>query len=369
MAVLAELQRYPALKGRLRIDIENARGELIGLRPREIYRAYGPDNPLEMCLNQAPSKGEEAHRIWNKGMFTKEPTLGHNRPATVEELIRNSFAFVQVYGRKAGTDQIATISQGLGWDRVSPMEDAAEEIISSIAGIDVRILQSGPYKFYALVRGNQDPNDVMQRFIDAPREPYRRWFDYLKDAQNEIQNMRQVDILGENGTGWDFIQAFNGEKRGMERAYKDNGKLSFQWIYERHGNELWGIELDNQPISMSTLALDSPDRETKEMLLAIRKFLLEDTSEDRWVIEFDFSETVSCCNISFNAQQSGLGGGYYDPSEIENLSSYQKLVTWPTLALMGELGKSCAKCGEAFKGGHECKKKQSKEAIAAEKIG
>src|SRR5207249_1935062 len=98
--------------------------------------------------------------------------------------------------------------------------------------------------------------------------------------------------------------AFHGEKN-LDRAYKDNGKLSFQWNYEKHGNQLWGIDLDNQRMSMTTLALEAPDEETKKMLLAIQKFLagdIVDDSEDLWVVEFDFSNTVSCCNISFNAQ-------------------------------------------------------------------
>lgn len=115
---------------------------------------------------------------------------------------------------------------------------------------------------------------------------------------------------------------------------------------------------------MTTLALESPDNETKEMLLAIQNFLLQETGDDRWVIEFDFSNTVSCCNISFNAQQLGIDGGYYDPVEVLVLSSYQKLVIGQTLQLMKEFArKQCNRCGEIMAGEHTCK--ESKELAQA----
>ena len=86
MPVNAEIRQYPALKGPLRIDTGNARGELIGLRPRDIVRAYSQEKPQDMCLMQAPNAGEEGHRIWEKGLFTKEPTFVLDRPATVAEV-------------------------------------------------------------------------------------------------------------------------------------------------------------------------------------------------------------------------------------------------------------------------------------------
>lgn len=368
MAALAEVRSYPMLTTLLRVNTQAPRGELIGLAPRDIPRAYGPDNPLPMRAKEAPRAGQEAHRIWEKGMFGKEPTLPTDRKATVSELIRNSFAFVQVYGRKAGVDQVATISQGLGWDRCSPMEDPAEEMINYIAGREAEIVQFGQYKFVAFVRGNQNPEDVMARFIDAPRDAYNRWFPLFADAQNEIQNKRQVDILGTNGTSRDFMRVFNREKKGIDRAYKDNGKLSFQWAYEKHGNQLWGIDLDNMPISMTTLALDSPDKETKEMLLAIQKFLLADSTEDVWAIEFDFSETVSCCNISFNAQQKIVDSDYYDPAEIGSLSTYQKVVIAPTFRVLAEMSKRvCKECGEKLDGEHACETKKTHKKFVAPK--
>lgn len=360
MTALQEVRNYPALAQNLRIDTHNARGELIGLRARDIPRAYGPDNPLPMCRNEAPGAGPEGHRIWNKGIFVKEPTLPLDRPATVAELIRNSFAFVQVYGRKAGMDQVATISQGLGWDRMSSMEDAADEIINYIAGEEVGIKRFGPYKYVAFIKGKQDPQDLMQRFTDGPREPYNRWFKHLKDAQNEIQDMRQVDILGEDGTGRRFIDVFERRIDSMDRAYKDDGKLSFQWQYNIHSNQLWGVDLDNQPMSMTTLALDSPDKETKEMLLAIQKFIVGEYDEDVFAIEFDFSETVSCCNISFNAQKLAMDGGHYDLVEAQKLSLYQTLVIGQTFSLINEFrSRACQNCGEKIRAEHSCKKKQA----------
>lgn len=314
--------------------------------------SYGINNPLEMRLQQAPNAGIEAKRIWEKGMFSEEPLLSTERPATVEEAVRNSFAFIQVSAKKAGVDQVASISTGMAWDRQSRMEETAEDIVKGIAGEDAFLVAFGPHKLVAFKRGPVEPHDVLQHLVDVPREPYKRNFGHLADAQNKIQDLRQQEIIEDpQGTGADFIAAFNGTQKPLERAYKDNGKLSFQWTYAKYGNQLWAIDLDNQPMSMTTLALGSPDTETREMLLAIQKFLAGDKtadSEDLMVVEFDFSNTVSCCNISFNAQydwerdaKNAVSGPEYDEKVLQ--VGEKVTLLYPN----GERYVACTKCQEA----------------------
>src|SRR6185436_4775624 len=89
---------------------------------------------------------------------------------------------------------------------------------------------------------------------------------------------------------------------------------------------------------------------TKKMLLAIQKFLagdIVDDSEDLWVVEFDFSNTVSCCNISFNAQYdwerdaiNAVSGEEYN----QQLLQIGEKVTF--MYPNGERYDACTKCKE-----------------------
>lgn len=281
-------------------DIHDAAAEIAQNAWETPKRSYGVGKPMQMIMREAPNAGEEAHRIWEKGKPAGELLLDPNREVGVEEAIRNSFAFVQIAGLKGGdSNMVANISTGLTWDRQTPIEDAAGDIVYAIGGDEVEFHWFGPHKLVGFVKGDQAPDAMLSRLVDAPREPYARYFPHLARAQGEIQDIRREDILNPQiGTGRRFLSIFNGEQ-DTQRAYQDNGKYSFVWGTEKVDDKLMGTNLDNQPQSIAELAIDD---DTKQMLEAMEKYFKGTDEKSRYFIEFDFSETVSCCNVSFNAQ-------------------------------------------------------------------
>lgn len=265
-----------------------------------VERSYGRGYPMEMIMQEAPNAGREAHRVWNKGKPKGELLLSPDREIGVEEAIRNSFAFVQIAGLKAGESKnVANISTGLTWDRQTPIEDCAQEIVEKIGGSEVQLHWFGRHKLVGFVKGNDMPQDKLLQLVHAPTKVYPKYLPHLADAQNEIQKRRVKDILDPlDGTGREFLSIFNGEEN-LDRAYQDNGKYSFVWGTQKIDDKLMGTNLDNKCQSVAELATDE---DTRQMLKAMQEFFAGSDSQNRYFIEFDFSETVSCCNISFNAQ-------------------------------------------------------------------
>lgn len=280
-------------------------------------RLYGIGRPMEMIMNPAPGAGEEANRVWEMGKPAGELLLSPDREAGVEEAIRNSFAFVQVAGMRAGdSSMVANISTGLTWDRQTPIEDCAQEIVQRIGGSEVQFAWFGPHKLVGFVKGDERPEDMLTRLVDAPTKAYEAHFPHLARAQNEIQKRRVSDILDLfNGTGKTFLSIFNGEEN-LGRAYQNNGRYSFVWGTQKIDDILIGTNLDNKIQSVEELATDE---DTQQMLKAMQKFFSGTDSQNRYFIEFDFSETVSCCNVSFNAQHAQSHVWSDDP--FLNLSS------------------------------------------------
>lgn len=264
-------------------------------------RSYGIGKPQEMIMRPAPNAGLEARRIWDKGkQKIAEVPLSPDREIGVEEAIRNSFAFVQIAGLKAGEPRnVANISTGLTWDRQTPIEDCALQIVQEIGGSEAQLVWFGPHKLAGFVKGDERPEYKLIRLVNTPREAYVKHFPHLARAQNEIQDRRIKDILDkDNGTGRKFLSIFNG-KGNLDRAYQDNGRYSFVWGTQKIDDTLMGTNLDNKLQNVSELATDE---DTKQMLDSLQKFFSGTDSQNRYFIEFDFSETVSCCNVSFNAQ-------------------------------------------------------------------
>ena len=269
---------------------------------RVLERSYGIGKPMGMIMNSAPNAGEEGNRIWEQGKPVIEPLLSPESEVGVEEAIRNNFAFVQVAGMRAGeSSMVANISTGLTWDRQTPMEDCAQEIVERIGGSNVQLVWFGPHKLVGFAKEEEQPEYKLVRMVDAPREAYARHFPHLARAQNEIQNRRIGEILDPSvGNGRKFLDIFNGEE-DLDRAYKDDGKYSFVWGTQKIDDTLVATNLDNNPQSIVELAADE---DTRQMLEAMQEFFSGTDPQNRYFIEFDFSQTASCVNVSSNAQHT-----------------------------------------------------------------
>lgn len=304
-------------------------------------------------MKQAPNAGREAKRVWDKGYTNKELLLSLEDEVSVEDAIRNSFAFIQIYGMQKGeSKKVACVSNGLSWDRQRPMEDGAQEIVKGIGGGNAYLVWFGPHKLVGFITEDRSEMEMLDKLVDVPRSAYKKHFPNLFSAQSEIQDRRRDEIEG--GIGRTFSDIFTSKEDGLKRAYRDNGKYSFVWGYTKGESiegkeELWATNLDNQPQSLTSLASGSPDQETRDMLFAIQNFFQGNSSKNRYVIEFDFSSTVACCNISFNAQQTKWAsdansyiGGFAD--------GWEDYLMYPN-------GEQYKKCKDCKKEKCECKKK------------
>lgn len=263
---------------------------------------YGIGNPLEMVMPDPSTVGAEGLKVLQKGMRSDYTALSPLEEATFKQAVENSFMFLQVSGVKGEnpTGNTAEASFGLPWDRQSPMEACAESIARRIGG-DNPVQWFSPHKLLVFIEGDLAPEEMLRRMVEAPREPYNQTLPHLSNATSLLQDIRSDELLQHSGNGQDFADIFNGERDPLQRAYQENGRFSFVWGCENREGRLWGINLENQPQPVSELAIDE---ETQSMLLAKEAFLTSAQGVNRYVVQIDFSATVSCCNISFNAQQN-----------------------------------------------------------------
>lgn len=314
-------------------------------------RDYGIGNPLEMVMPDPSKVGSEGLKVLQKGMRSDYTPLSPFKEATLEEGIKNSFMFFQVSAVKGGslTGNTAELSFGLPWDRQSPMESCAEAIARKIGG-NLQIHRFGPHKLLLFLEADVSPEEMLRMAVEAPREPYEQELPHLSRAVNQMQNIRAIELLYSDGNGQAFIDIFNGDKDPLVRAYQDNQRYSFVWGCENRNGRLWGMNLENKPQPISELAIDE---DTRLMILAKETFLNGAGDINRYVFQMDYSATVSCCNIAFNAQQSGLIAT--DLSSFMNKESFsQNISPVPYLPIYPK--NNCQKCRKNKDDGCSCEK-------------
>lgn len=329
--------------------------------PTQIERGYDFGKPLEMLC--VPASDSEAARIRDK-VVPFEGVLSTEKIATREDAIRNSFSFLEVYGRKGGSsdNQVACLSMGLSWDRQTNYSPVATDTIRSIVGnSDTLLVHYGKRKWVAFMRGKQELDGLMQRVVSAPIRPYEKYLSHLAPAQRAIQLERQEDILGIDGTGRNWMDVFEGKRDGFKRGYEDDGRMSMWWAYRQKGDELEGVGINNEPITLTELAqgafeLDTfGDILTGNIILDIQKFLAFFDSEDRFVIQIDGDRDAVCCNDAFNAQQADVW-----ESDVQRIVAESKIPENVTLTLVypnGEKYSRCDSCGQAHTEKKKCDKK------------
>lgn len=278
------------------------------------HRDYGIGNPLDMIMPDTSRVGEEGNKVLQRGMRSDYTPLSPFKEATLQEAKENSFMFLQISGVKGGslTGNTAEVSIGLPWDRQSPMENCAEAIARNIAGEGHQLMWFGPHKFLVLIEEDLAPEQMLRRLVIGPREPYERELPHLSKAVNQMQNIRAFELLYSEENRIDFTDIFNGNKDPLVRPYQNNQRWSFVWGCENRNSELWGVNLENQPQRIAELAIDE---ETEQLLLEKQDFLTQVKKTSRYVVQLDFSATVSCCNIAFNAQQA-TSESVFNPDQI-----------------------------------------------------
>ena len=267
-------------------------------------RDYGIGKPLEMVMPDPSKVGSEGSKVLQKGMKPSYDPLSPIEEATFKQAVENSFMFLQVSGVKGDspTGDTSEVSFGLPWDRQSPMEVCAESIARRIGGSN-QIHWFSPHKLLVFIEEDQTPEEMLRRMVEAPREPYQQELPHLARALNKLQDIRDEELLQNGENGRNFVDIFNGERDPLQRAYQDNGRFCFVWGCQNREGRLWGMNLENQPQAISDLAIDD---ETKSLIREKERFLTTVQGTNRYVVQIDFSATVSCCNISFNAQQNTI---------------------------------------------------------------
>lgn len=343
--------------------------------------SYSKDNPIPMRAWHAPNAGAQARRIMESGR-TPEELLSTEKEVSLKKGMEHTRAFMNLFTRKGGkqTSRVAAISTGLISDRQTRVDECMREISDNVLK-DATIIWFGPHKFLAFAKRKYDVDELLEKFVDAPREPYNKYLKHLAKAQNMWQDKRVVDILDpDTGTGNEFIADSNGRNTELTMAFREEGD-SFPYAYDEINGELIGINPDGKKQSMTSLIKRaySQDFDMQNMLSVLQDYFtdyqevregpvrlgdLDNGSEDLWALMVTFDETAVCCGFSSNAQQNGLFGESFDPSEIGKLDQHDKYIPGSMIPLQKAEKHTCHSCGEIVTDEHTCKQSTVKELVA-----
>lgn len=312
--------------------------------------------PLTEVTNEF---GFQMHPIALKGReIAKNYSLPTDREATVDEVLHCPNSFLQLLAIDDDSNRIASFSFGL-----AAREAHAEDIFRAIInGTNNTYRWFGNDQLTAFIEDDIDPMELVRRMIVAPI-PFYEQMDGLK-AQADVQRMREEQILGQGSTGGLIEEIFYDRLEGSVRAYNPKNRDSFFiWDYVVRGDQVWALDMDNQPESMTTLALDRRVKPTmRDNLLAVQKFFADNYKRRRFVIKMNFDETVEpCCGAATNVQMSQAN--YYKTPEFESTSKILQAETknlFPNLFI--ETPK-CSNCNQPKMSGqdHVCQKDRENE--------
>jgi hypothetical protein len=324
---IATLERFEAIANTPSLDLTQLRDLTYeDVTPRVMDNVVDAalvtdPNKVKMVFKQAPNAGAEAHRIWDKGMKGwgdidlsadwQPEGLSRDRIATVDEARRNSFFFIEVWGRKAQSEDdespnpLASVSHyqpGLGMTDLENLAKFKSAITTGfLAGLeetDYLELNLGPRKKLLLIETDLSAEEMHQRLLDVPDDPYKEFFPHLADAQQVIQGRRK-------NSKSIFADVFNSKTGGLHRAFQEvdpeeGEKHEWGWQEEDDG-EFYGINLDYGKQSLKSLADGASLKETAMMLNVINKFMKGKRGRNRFIVQIDDGEDAVCCNDAFNA--------------------------------------------------------------------
>ena len=299
--------------------------------------------PLTEVTNEF---GFQMHPVALEGRkIAKNHSLPTDREATIDEVLHCPNSFLQLLAIDDDSNRIASFSFGL-----AAREEHAEDIFRAIIdGTNNTYRWFGNDQLTAFIEDDIDPMELVRRMIVAPI-PFYEQMDGLK-AQADAQRIRADQILKPGGKGRLIEEIFNDRLEDSIRAYNPNSKDSFFiWDAVVRGAQVWALDMDNQPESMTTLALDSRVKLTmRDNLLAVQKFFAGKFKGRRFVIKMNFDETVGpCCGAATNAQMSETN--FHKTFEFETSILFSDL-------LVREITQ-CAKCKKTKAGDHVCQKEE-----------
>ncbi len=312
-----------------------------------------------MALTEITNEyGFQMHPVALEGRkIAKNYSLPTDREATKDEVLHCPNSFLQLLAIDDDSNRIASFSFGL-----AAREVHAEDIFRAIIdGTKNTYRWFGNDQLTAFIEDDIDPMELVRRMIVAPI-PFYEQMDGLK-AQADVQSTRAEQILKPGGKGRLIEEIFNDRLQGSIRAYNPKNEDDFFiWDYVVRGDQAWALDMDNQPESMTTLALDERVKLTmRDNLLAVQRFLAK-TKGRRFVIKMNFDETVGpCCGAATNAQMSHAN--FNKTSVFESSSSILQAETknlFPSL-FIAEATK-CSNCNQPkVDGDHVCQKEKDKD--------
>ena len=301
--------------------------------------------PLTEVTNEF---GFQMHPVALEGRkIAKNHSLPTDREATIDEVLHCPNSFLQLLAIDDDSNRIASFSFGL-----AAREEHAEDIFRAIIdGTNHTYRWFGNDQLTAFIEDDIDPMELVRRMIVAPI-PFYEQMDGLK-AQADAQRIRADQILKPGGKGRLIEEIFNDRLEDSIRAYNPNSKDSFFiWDAVVRGDQVWALDMDNQPESMTTLALDSRVKLTmRDNLLAVQKFFAGKFKGRRFVIKMNFDETVGpCCGAATNAQMSETN--FHKTFEFETSILFSDLLVRETT--------QCSKCKKSKAGNenHVCKEEK-----------
>ena len=295
-----------------------ADSRIVQIGPREYVVTHGDDplpgqsnysegNPIPMRAWHAPGAGEKARAIMEAGR-TEEYVMSTTEIADLKTAQINTRAFMQVSAKKAGVRQMSWESTGLTFDRQSPYEDVAREMISGVLGEDALVVWFGPHKAVGFAKGQFSPTQLINDMRTAPIEAYEKHLPHLAEAQKKIQQIRKEDMSMETGTGKGFKADFEGSEAPLKQAWQADNGWSFQWkeIMKPDGTFV-ALDADGKEYDiMNLIKLGyAQDIHPHNAIYAVREFNGQaESGHDLVTVEVNFQDDAVCCGFSSNAQQS-----------------------------------------------------------------
>jgi len=232
-------------------------------------------------------------------------SLPTDREATTTEIFHNSRSFIQILGRKGGEyDQIASYSFGLSGG-LDTIEDVIKNIDIGTGVVKTYKTDQIDDQINVFIEEEIEPEVMLARALLGPKAVYKSLTGLRR--QNEVQNGRYQNLIN-NPSGKErfFVDIFNKKRDGLVRACQEgDGTAEFAWAYVNRGGELWGINVDFQPQSMTSLVMDPRvSQAMRDNTLDTQKFLTETPEGKRRYVLKIYADptTLLCCPNATSAQ-------------------------------------------------------------------
>lgn len=315
--------------------------------------------------------GFQMHPIALQGReIAKNYSLPNDREATTTEIVNSTNSFLELWAIDEDSNRALTFSFPL-----AGRNQYADEIIQSIVkGTNHRYGDFGSDQTTVFIEDGIDPLAIVRRMLTAPI-PFYENIQGLR-AQADVLRAMEDRIFSSGGRVKEMKDIYN---KGREISPKPEvkpyrpklGDPFSIWDYVTTGQEAWALDMDDQIVSMTRLALD-PDSEVsrvnpelRDSLLAIQKFLVEGKGR-RIAISYSRDKTVEICCRAYTCSLVSNPALSLIKQQMNLMPSFEEDGFGNLKMIFGsgvsdpERNKICDSCNQEKTENHKCSKEENK---------